>query len=125
MLRDERRKAEELFKQDKGVRILIATDAAGEGINLQRAPEKSKSVKVQREVDFVANQGSRRYYIQVAFEMPDKEKEEQEKASLRGINDSFKKIIIVGNPIKVKRDEDGFTTMSIWDFLLKENSLEL
>ena len=91
----------------------------------ERVPEKSKSVKVQREVDFVANQGSRRYYIQVAFEMPDKEKEEQEKASLRGINDSFKKIIIVGNPIKVKRDEDGFTTMSIWDFLLKENSLEL
>ena len=91
----------------------------------EKAADKLKSVKVQREVDFVANQGSRRYYIQVAFEMPDKEKEEQEKTSLRGINDSFKKIIIVGNPIKVKRDEDGFTTMSIWDFLLKKNSLEL
>lgn len=91
----------------------------------EKASNQSKSVKVQREVDFVANQGSRRYYVQVAFDMPDKTKEEQEKASLRGINDSFKKIIVVGNPIKLKRDEDGFTTMNIWDFLLKENSLEL
>ena len=58
----------------------------------EKMADKSKSVKVQREVDFVANQGSRRYYIQVAFEMPDKEKEEQEKASLCGIKSRESKL---------------------------------
>jgi predicted AAA+ superfamily ATPase len=121
------------IKETHAMENIIFNELKTRGFNIdvgvvevyEKTAEKSKSVKVQREVDFVANQGSRRYYIQVAFEMPDKEKEKREKASLRGINDSFKKIIIVGNPIKVKRDEDGFTTMSIWDFLLKENSLEL
>ncbi|WP_318709937.1 ATP-binding protein [Candidatus Acetatifactor stercoripullorum] len=81
--------------------------------------------KKQLEIDFVANLGSRRYYIQSAFSIPDKEKEEQEKASLLNVNDSFKKIVIVKDVIKVKHDENGITTMSIYDFLLQENSLEL
>lgn len=84
-----------------------------------------KQEKRQLEIDFVANLGSRRYYVQSAFRLPDREKEEQEKASLLHVNDSFKKIIIVKDIIKVQHDENGITTMSIFDFLLKENSLEL
>lgn len=77
------------------------------------------------EIDFVAHLGSRRYYIQSALQIPDAEKERQEKASLLKVNDSFKKIVLVKDVIHVQRDEKGITTMSIYDFLLKENSLEL
>ena len=84
-----------------------------------------KKFKNQLEIDFIANQGSKRYYIQSAFSMPTEEKRIQEKASLVNVNDSFKKIIIVKDVVNVTRDEDGITTMSIYDFLLKENSLEL
>lgn len=87
--------------------------------------EDGRQEKKQLEIDFVANLGSRRYYIQSAFSIPDKEKEEQEKASLLNVNDSFKKIVIVKDVVKVKHDENGITTMSIYDFLLQENSLEL
>lgn len=83
--------------------------------------------RAQLEVDFVANLGSRRYYVQSAFRIPDEEKERQrqEKASLLKVNDSFKKIMVVKDVMNVQRDENGITTMSIYDFLLKENSLEL
>lgn len=77
------------------------------------------------EIDFVANMGSRRYYIQSAFAMPTEEKRRQENASLLQVRDSFKKIIVVKDVVNVVRDENGITTMSIYDFLLKENSLEL
>ena len=87
--------------------------------------ENGKEYKKQLEIDFVANLGSKRYYIQSAFSMPTEEKRIQEKASLVNVNDSFKKIIVVKDVINVTRDEDGITTMSIYDFLLKENSLEL
>ncbi|MBO5056705.1 MAG: ATP-binding protein [Lachnospiraceae bacterium] len=87
--------------------------------------ENGKEYKNQLEIDFVANLGSKRYYIQSAFSMPTEEKRIQEKASLVNVNDSFKKIIIVKDVVNVTRDEDGITTMSIYDFLLKENSLEL
>lgn len=79
----------------------------------------------QLEIDFVATLGNRKYYIQSAFRLPDAEKVRQEKASLINVKDSFKKIIIVKDVINVSRDEDGITMMSIYDFLLKENSLEL
>lgn len=87
--------------------------------------ENGKEYKNQLEIDFVANLGSKRYYIQSAFSMPTEEKRIQEKASLVSVNDSFKKIIVVKDVVNVTRDEDGITTMSIYDFLLKENSLEL
>ena len=87
--------------------------------------ENGKEYKNQLEIDFVANLGSKRYYIQSAFNMPTEEKRIQEKASLVNVNDSFKKIIVVKDVVNVTRDEDGITTMSIYDFLLKENSLEL
>ncbi len=77
------------------------------------------------EVDFVCNQGSKRYYIQSAYKMIDEEKVKQEEASLRNIDDSFKKIIILGEYTPVLHNESGITIISIYDFLLKENSLEL
>ena len=79
----------------------------------------------QLEVDFVANLGSKRYYIQSAFRMDYGEKQEQEKKSFRNIDDSFKKIFVVKDVSNVQRDNDGYTTMSIFDFLLDDNSLEL
>ncbi len=84
-----------------------------------------KTGRVRLEIDFVANLGSRRYYIQSAFGMPTEEKQLQEKASLLQVKDSFKKIIVVKDVVNVTRDKNGITTMSIYDFLLKENSLEL
>jgi len=86
---------------------------------------EGKTERTYLEIDFIANLGSKRYYIQSAFSMPTEEKRLQEKASLVNVNDSFKKIILVKDVMNVTRDEDGITTMSIYDFLLKENSLEL
>lgn len=77
------------------------------------------------EIDFVCNKGNQRYYIQAVYRMESEEKIMQEQNSLRNVNDSFKKIIIVGNPILVERDNSGITTISIYDFLLNPNSLEL
>nr|WP_305136064.1 ATP-binding protein [uncultured Schaedlerella sp.] len=84
-----------------------------------------KTERIRLEIDFVANLGSRRYYIQSAFGMPTEEKRLQEKAPLVQVKDSFKKIIVVKDVVNVTRDEEGITTMSVYDFLLKENSLEL
>lgn len=89
---------------------------------------KDKEGKQQRsnlEVDFICNLGSRRYYIQSAYRMESDEKIRQERASLLKVDDSFKKIIITGEESPVVRDEVGITTISIYDFLLKDNSLEL
>ena len=85
----------------------------------------SKQQRLQLEVDFVCNLGSRRYYIQSAFRMETDEKIKQERASLLKVDDSFKKIIVLGEETPILRDEAGITTISIYDFLLKENSLEL
>ena len=93
-------------------------------VETRSASESGKRQRKQLEIDFIANQGSRRYYIQSALSLPDEEKVRQEKASLINIPDSFKKIIVVKDIINVRRDEDGITTMSIYDFLLDENSLE-
>lgn len=89
-----------------------------------REPDKNgRLIRKQLEVDFVVNQGSQRYYIQSAFAMPTIEKEAQESASLLLINDSFKKIIIVKDDIKPKRNEKGILTIGLKDFLLNKNSL--
>ena len=86
--------------------------------------EEGVQEKKQLEIDFVANMGSKRYYIQSAFSLPDAEKGAQEKAPLINVNDSFKKIIIVKDVVKPLHDDDGILTMSIYDFLLNEHSLE-
>ena len=85
---------------------------------------EGKQLRSLLEVDFVCNQGSRRYYIQSAYRMETEEKQRQEQASLINVDDSFKKIIIVGEETPVTRNEYGITTMSIYDFLLLPNSLE-
>ena len=84
-----------------------------------------KRTTIHSEVDFVCNLGSKRYYIQSAFAIPDREKMDQETASFDHINDSFKKIIIVGDIIKPWTNEKGYLIMSIYDFLLKLDSLEM
>ena len=88
--------------------------------------EKNKKIRKQLEVDFVCNKGSKRYYIQSAFAIPDEEKMKKETNSLTRINDSFKKIVVVKDsmlPIRV--NNEGITIINIKDFLLNSNSLDL
>ena len=98
---------------DVGIVDLIETDKAG------------KRKRKQVEVDFIATKGSEKYYIQSAFALSSPEKVEQEQRSLLHISDSFKKIIIVADNIKVRRNEKGITTMGLRTFLLNENSLNI
>lgn len=88
------------------------------------ADQKGKRVHKQLEVDFVVNQGSQRYYIQVAYDMSTEEKQIQELKSLRSIPDSFKKIVIVNGVLKPWRNEEGFVIMGMKYFLLNADSLE-
>lgn len=83
-----------------------------------------KRQRVTLEIDFIAHEGSRKYYIQSAFALPDEDKKAQEERPLLAVDDSFKKIVIVAQPIKVRRDERGIMTMGIYDFLLQQDSLE-
>ncbi len=94
-------------------------------VPIVRRNSEGKQERVRLEIDFVCNQGSRRYYIQSAYQMFDEQKVRQEEASLRNVSDSFKKIIVVADNIVIRRNDAGITTMGIYDFLLKENSLEL
>lgn len=80
--------------------------------------------RITLEVDFVCNKGSKRIYIQSAWKMPDAEKMEQEKRSLKLVDDSFRKIIIVGEHTKSWSDEDGIQITSIYDFLLDPTTTE-
>lgn len=84
-----------------------------------------KAVRRHLEVDFICNQGNKRYYIQSAFAIPDREKMQQEQNSLVHIPDSFKKIIVVKDNVKLWRNEEGIVVMGIMDFLLKADSLDL
>lgn len=86
--------------------------------------EEGKIVRNYAEVDFIANRGNNKFYIQSAFTMETEKKQKQEKNSLLNIKDFFKKIIIVKDDIKRKRDENGIITISIYDFLLDEESIE-
>ena len=73
--------------------------------------------RITLEVDFVCNLGSRRYYIQSAYKLPDEEKIQQEKRSLQQIGDSFKKIVVVGERMKLQRDDLGIVLMDVYHFL--------
>lgn len=86
---------------------------------------RENNIRKQLEVDFVCNQGSKRYYIQSALNIDIKEKTIQETKSLNNIGDSFKKIIVVKDNIKLWRDEYGIVIMGIQEFLLNKNSLDL
>lgn len=86
--------------------------------------EEGKTIRKQLEIDFVVNQGSKRYYIQVAYDMSSEEKQAQEFNSLRNIPDSFKKIVIVNGTKKPWRNDEGFVIMGMKYFLLNDDSLE-
>ncbi len=94
-------------------------------VPLRRKDAEGHFMRSSLEVDFVCNMGNKRYYIQSAYRMMDEAKVAQEETSLINIPDSFKKIIVVGEDIHVHRSEYGITTMSVYDFLLNDNSLEL
>ena len=87
--------------------------------------DEGKTTRKQFEVDFVVNQGSQRYYIQVAYDMTSEEKQKQELNSFRNIPNSFKKIVIVNGTKKPWRNEEGFVIMGMKYFLLNADSLEL
>lgn len=93
-------------------------------VEKREVDSNGKEKKKQLEIDFIANLGSKRYYIQSAYSMPTEEKRIQEKASLISVKDSFKKIILVKDVVKVSRDEDGIMMMNIYDFLLNKDSLD-
>ena len=96
----------------------------GFNVDVGRVEVRENQIRKYLEVDFVANQGSQRYYIQSAYRLNDADKVLQEKKSLRNIPDSFKKIIIEENDIVPYRDDDGIVRMGLFDFLLKPNSLD-
>lgn len=87
--------------------------------------KSQKQQIVRLEVDFVCNKGSRRYYIQSAFSIPDEEKLKQETSSLDRIGDSFKKIIVTQDLGKPWHTEKGYSVINVLDFLLNPDSMDL
>lgn len=100
------------YHVDVGVVEAYGKDAAG------------KTIRKQYEIDFVASRGSQKYYLQSAFAMNTPEKIQQEQNSLLHVNDHFKKMIIVRDRMKPRRNEQGIVTVGILNFLLDENSLD-
>ncbi len=94
-------------------------------VEIRKPDKEGKWSRTQLEVDFIASLGSKKYYVQSALSIPDREKEIQESRSLTSINDSFKKIIVVKDHIMPRRNEEGILTIGLFDFLLKENSLDM
>ena len=94
-------------------------------VEYRKRGEDGKITEVRAEVDFVCNKGSKRYYIQSAFAIPDREKMGQEQASFDRIDDSFKKIIVLQQHTKPWRNEKGYLIINVIDFLLDPDSLEL
>ncbi len=86
---------------------------------------KVKSVRVQLEVDFVVNRGDQRYYIQSALNIDSQEKQEQETNSLKRIDDSFRKIVVVKDDIIPWHDERGILYIGVQEFLLNENAIDM
>lgn len=91
------------------------------GVVETRDMKDGKTSYSQREIDFVANKGSQRYYIQSAYSIPTEEKREQELASLLRISDSFRKIVVVGDEIMPYTDDNGIYFTGLFDFLLNDD----
>ena len=104
--------------------IYIELKKRGYNVDVGSVEIREGNIKKQLEIDFVANKGNNKIYIQSALEMKTEEKVKQEQKSLLNVNDFFKKIIIVGENIKRSRYDNGIIIMSIYDFLLDANSLE-
>lgn len=101
------------FNVDVGVVVMNEVDKSG------------KKIRKQLEVDFVCNKGSKRYYIQAAYALPDKTKMEQEQRSLINTGDGFKKIIITKDAVAPLYNDKGVLIMSVYDFLLNSDSLDI
>ena len=93
-------------------------------ITASERDENGKNIRKQLEIDFVCNLGSRRYYIQSAYSIPDAEKKAQEIRPFKKIEDSFKKIIVTKDIVPAAYDENGVLTINIFDFLLNKDSME-
>ena len=94
-------------------------------VELKKKDKNGKWSRIQLEVDFIAGLGSKKYYVQTAQSVHDREKELQESRPMTNINDSFKKIIVVKDHIMPRRNEEGILTIGLFDFLLKDDSLDL
>ena len=94
-------------------------------VEIREKDNQNRSLRKQLEVDFVANQGDKRFYIQSALSMPNAEKERQESVSLLHIGDTFKRVIIVKDDIMPYHNENGFLIIGLFDFLLNKNALIL
>ena len=92
---------------------------------MNEVDKNGKKIRKQLEVDFVCNKGSKRYYIQSAYALPDKEKMKQEQRSLVNTGDGFKKIIITKDAVAPLYNEEGILVMSVYDFLLNPDSMEI
>ena len=122
------------FRQIEKTHIMeniIYTELRRRGFNVdvgivekRKTDENGKKYYTQLEVDFVANKGSDKYYIQTAYSIEDNSKREQELQSLLNISDNFKKMVIVYDSFIKWQDENGIVYISIYDFLLNENSLK-
>ena len=99
------------YSVDVGVVPIVTRDKEG------------KQVQKQHEIDFVINRGNDKIYIQSAYQLPTKEKELQETASLRGTGDYFKKIVITEGYGEPMADQDGIVRMGIIPFLMNEGSV--
>ena len=117
------RQSEEISHTMENV-IYIELKKRGYNVDVGCVEIREGNEKKQLEIDFVANIGNNKIYIQSALEMKTEEKVKQEQKSLLNVNDFFKKIIIVGDDIKKSRYDNGIIIMSIYDFLLDANSLE-
>lgn len=116
------RQSEEISHSMENV-IYIELKKRGYNVDVGSVEIREGDSKKQLEIDFVANKGNNKIYIQSALEMKTKEKVEQEQKSLINVNDFFKKIIIVGENVKKSRFDNGIIIMSIYDFLLDLDSL--
>ena len=92
---------------------------------MNEVDKNGKKIRKRLEVDFVCNKGSKRFYIQSAYALPDKEKMEQEQRSLINTGDGFKKIIITKDAVAPLYNEEGILVMSIYDFLLNPDSMDI
>ena len=86
---------------------------------------EKKSKRAQLEIDFVANKGSKKYYIQSALTVSEEEKRQQEVRSLNRVGDSFKKIVVVKDSIIPWHDDNGILYIGIEQFLLEDNAIDL
>jgi hypothetical protein len=96
------------------------------GVVESREKDKNgKEIRKQLEIDFIATLGSKKYYIQSAYAIPNEEKYKQETRPFDKVNDSFKKIILVEKNMKPRRDDNGYVCMGVKEFLLAAESMDV